>query len=168
MKRAYLKKKKDVHEADINFLINSRKSALKLVKEIPNFIKIECADKNGILSDITKNKISKSKLGKNLSIITRERISLAKTGFKYSQRQIDNMKKGRQNIIYNATSDIKNAISMANSKPIFQYDLEGNFIKEWSSIIEAAKYLNKKEGTSISHCLRGKSKKAYGYKWKYK
>ena len=40
MKRAYLKKRKDVHETDVNFLINSRKSALKLVKEIPNFIKI--------------------------------------------------------------------------------------------------------------------------------
>jgi len=49
MKRAYLKKKKDVHEADVNFLINSRKSALKLVKEIPNFIKINCAPKNEIL-----------------------------------------------------------------------------------------------------------------------
>lgn len=50
MKREYLKKKKDVHESDINHLINSRKSALKLVKEIPNFIKIECAVKNKILS----------------------------------------------------------------------------------------------------------------------
>jgi dTMP kinase len=50
MKRAYLKKKKDVHEADENFLINSRKSALKLVKEVPNFIKIECAKEGKILS----------------------------------------------------------------------------------------------------------------------
>ena len=50
MKRAYLKKGKDVHEADENFLINSRKSALKLVKEVPNFIKIECAKGNKILS----------------------------------------------------------------------------------------------------------------------
>ncbi|KKP85859.1 hypothetical protein A3B84_01190 [Candidatus Nomurabacteria bacterium RIFCSPHIGHO2_02_FULL_35_13] len=50
MKRAYLKKKKDVHEKDVNFLINSRKSALKLVKEIPNFIKIECSQKGEILS----------------------------------------------------------------------------------------------------------------------
>jgi len=49
MKREYLKKKKDVHEADVDFLINSRKSALKLAKEVPNFIKIECSDKNGIL-----------------------------------------------------------------------------------------------------------------------
>lgn len=50
MKREYLKKKKDVHESDTNFLINSRKSALKLVKEIPNFIKIECSEKGKILS----------------------------------------------------------------------------------------------------------------------
>lgn len=50
MKRAYLKKGKDVHESDVNFLINSRKSALKLVKEIPNFIQIECSEKGKILS----------------------------------------------------------------------------------------------------------------------
>ena len=50
MKREYLKKKKDVHENDVNFLINSRKSALKLVKEIPNFIKINCSQKGEILS----------------------------------------------------------------------------------------------------------------------
>jgi len=50
MKREYLKKKKDVHESDVNHLINSRKSALKLEKEIPNFIKIECSAKGEILS----------------------------------------------------------------------------------------------------------------------
>ncbi len=50
MKRAYLKKKKDVHEKDVNFLVNSRKSALKLVKEIPNFVKVECSEKGKILS----------------------------------------------------------------------------------------------------------------------
>ena len=50
MKREYLKKKKDVHESDTNFLINSRKSALKLEKEVPNFIKVECSEKGKILS----------------------------------------------------------------------------------------------------------------------
>jgi len=50
MKRAYLKKKKDVHEADVNHLINSRKSALWLAKQIPNFVKIECSNGKGILS----------------------------------------------------------------------------------------------------------------------
>ncbi|HLP86518.1 MAG TPA: dTMP kinase [Candidatus Paceibacterota bacterium] len=50
MKREYLKKKKDVHENDVNFLINSRKSALKLVKENKNFVKVECSRKGEILS----------------------------------------------------------------------------------------------------------------------
>lgn len=64
MKRAYLKKKKDVHETDVNFLMNSRKSALKLVKEVSNFIKIECAEKGKILSrekihDMVYEKIKK-------------------------------------------------------------------------------------------------------------
>lgn len=50
MKREYLKKKKDVYESDVDFLINSRKSAMKLVKENSNFIKIECSEKGKILS----------------------------------------------------------------------------------------------------------------------
>lgn len=44
--RAYLKKKKDVHEKDVQFLENSRKSALWLVKTQKNWINIECMDKN--------------------------------------------------------------------------------------------------------------------------
>jgi len=48
MKREYLKKKKDVHENDVNFLLNSRKSAMWLSKTIPNFIKIDCMGKKEI------------------------------------------------------------------------------------------------------------------------
>lgn len=49
MKREYLKKKKDVHEEDVNFLTNSRKSALWLAKNQKNWIKIDCAPKKEIL-----------------------------------------------------------------------------------------------------------------------
>jgi len=41
-KRQYLKKTGDVHENDLVFLENSRRSALKLIKELNNFIKISC------------------------------------------------------------------------------------------------------------------------------
>jgi len=41
--RGYLKNKKDVHEKDIKFLENSRKSALWLAKTQKGWIKIECA-----------------------------------------------------------------------------------------------------------------------------
>jgi dTMP kinase len=48
--RNYLGKKKDVHEVDINFQKNSRKSALWLSETLKNFIKIDCAPKKEILS----------------------------------------------------------------------------------------------------------------------
>ncbi len=48
--RNYAGKKKDVHEVDINFQKNSRKSALWLSTKLKNFIKIDCAPKKEILS----------------------------------------------------------------------------------------------------------------------
>jgi dTMP kinase len=48
MKREYLKKKKDVHEADVDFLKNSIKSALWLAEKEKNWTKIDCAKDKGI------------------------------------------------------------------------------------------------------------------------
>ncbi len=48
IKREYLKKKKDVFENDVEFLTNSRKSAMWLFKREKGWIKIDCADKKGI------------------------------------------------------------------------------------------------------------------------
>lgn len=51
------------------------------------------------------------------------------------------------------------------SKPIMQFDMDGNYIKEYESIQSAQRELK------ISHiwdCLVGKRKSAGGYKWKYK
>lgn len=50
MLRKYLKKKKDVHEADESFMENSIKSALWLAKTQPNWSKINCSEKGEILS----------------------------------------------------------------------------------------------------------------------
>ncbi len=44
--RAYLGKKQDVHEKDLDFLENSRKSALWLAKTQKNYIQVNCTDKN--------------------------------------------------------------------------------------------------------------------------
>ena len=56
-----------------------------------------------------------------------------------------------------------------NAKPVLQYDLEENFIKEWSSIKEANLYLGKdKDSSAISECCKGKRQNAYKFKWKYK
>ena len=56
------------------------------------------------------------------------------------------------------------------SKRILQYDKNGNFIKEYPSINEAARQLGKESvhgATNISMCARGITKTAYGYIWKF-
>lgn len=40
-------------------------------------------------------------------------------------------------------------------------------IKEFGSLIDAAKYLGKKKSSLIVNCCKGKVKTAYGYKWEY-
>lgn len=50
MKRAYLKNKKDISESDLDYQKNSIKSAIWLVKNVSNFIKIECSEKGKILT----------------------------------------------------------------------------------------------------------------------
>ena len=52
-------------------------------------------------------------------------------------------------------------------KPIVQFDLKGNFIKEWKSLTEASRSLNCRID-SISNCLKNKSKTSCGFIWKYK
>jgi hypothetical protein len=53
------------------------------------------------------------------------------------------------------------------SKPIVQYDLDGNFIKEWGSatIVQNELGFNK---SNICNCCTGKLKYAYGFIWRYK
>lgn len=56
--------------------------------------------------------------------------------------------------------------SDAHSVPIVQLTKDGDFIKEWRSATDAANSL-KGERTSIVICLKGRTKTALGYKWRY-
>ena len=50
------------------------------------------------------------------------------------------------------------------SKPVLQYDLQGNFIKKWDCRAEAARFYNiAKE--RIGHCVNGKTKTCIGFVW---
>lgn len=49
-KRVYKGKNVDVHENDPKHLENARKSALKLVKELNNFVQVECSKSGDVLS----------------------------------------------------------------------------------------------------------------------
>ena len=55
-------------------------------------------------------------------------------------------------------------VSNSRKKPILQYTLDGEFIREWSSATDVSKEVQ----SQICKCLKGKNKTAYGYIWKYK
>jgi hypothetical protein len=54
------------------------------------------------------------------------------------------------------------------AKPVLQYDLDGNFIKEFGSQTEAQYIMGKPSSDGVGACCRGNQKSAYGFKWKYK
>ena len=54
-----------------------------------------------------------------------------------------------------------------NVKSISQYDLDGNFIKEFISVAEAGRYINTSR-SNINGVLKNRQKTAKGFIWKYK
>lgn len=67
------------------------------------------------------------------------------------------------------TKETKEKLSAIASKPVIQYNLNGNFIREYKSASEAARFLGKTP-SSIIHCCNHKTnyKTAYKYKWEWK
>lgn len=61
----------------------------------------------------------------------------------------------------------KKHINGKKSKPVLQFDLNGNFIKEYPSAYQVERD-NGFNHSYISACCNGKYKTAYGHKWKYK
>lgn len=82
----------------------------------------------------------------------KKKVSEKLKGRKFSQEHLEKL-----NIINKARS----------SKPILQYSLDGEFIKEWESISQIGRELNFCTG-SICCYLKGKYKSSYGYDWRYK
>jgi hypothetical protein len=56
-----------------------------------------------------------------------------------------------------------------NTKPIYQFNLDGKLINKFDSLTEACKYINKPGRMGdITACCKGKQKTAFGFIWKYK
>ena len=58
-------------------------------------------------------------------------------------------------------------ISKTSQRKIGAFDLDGNLILQYNSIVEAFTSLNKPSRVNIDNALQGKQKTAYGYVWKY-
>ena len=62
--------------------------------------------------------------------------------------------------------EIRKGRNNPNSRMIYQYDKNGNFIRVWGSISDTSRSLNI-DVSNISACARGKYKTAGGYIWRY-
>ena len=59
-------------------------------------------------------------------------------------------------------------IAAKNSKPVLQFDLDNNFIREFKSLADIKRLLYFSNLSNISQVCKGKRNKAYKYIWKYK
>lgn len=62
---------------------------------------------------------------------------------------------------------VRKSIVKLQGRPILQFTLDGDFLKEWECIATAAKFYNV-DKSSVMRCCQGKFKKSAGYIWKYK
>lgn len=61
----------------------------------------------------------------------------------------------------------KKGSESCHAKKCYEYDMKGNFIKEWGSIVEAATYYNDVVSNVCAACS-GKYKTFHGHIWSYK
>jgi len=166
------------------------------VLEIPSLC-CRMDGKGGKLSIITRNKMSKSKLGKankyDYPIIEYDLLGNFNKIW-YNYLEIPNWSDVKTVCIFKPFTRINNSLwrfkyddnfpkqlnlppSYINKinklTPIIQYDLQGNFIKEYTNNSEVIslflKIINKEKSSSSIHaCCKNKQKTAFGFIWKYK
>lgn len=136
-----------------------------------------CGEGNGMFgrhhSEDTKAKMRAKALGKHHTEETRRKISKGNKGKHLSEQtrmKLSQSLKGRTgpNKGKHMSDDTKQKLSNATLKyHVLQYDLSGNFIKEWHSVKEISLTFNCTIA-AIRMCCIGKSKTSLGYVWKYK
>ena len=146
-------KNNGVFESKILFEGLSEEEALLKEREI----ELDLKNKGYILANIAECGVKAGTTGMKHSEESKRKISEGLKGHvspnkgkKMSQESSDKKSKSMMGVL---------------NKTILQYDLQDNFIKEWSSISEAYLSLNKKiTNGCINLACKGKIKTAFGYK----
>lgn len=125
----------------------------------------------------TTEKIRKANIGKIVSNETKARISVNRKGIGHSaetKQKITKALLSRDHSIYEKSSaklkgkkrnhEMIMRGALKRRKPILQYDLQGNFIKEW----EGACCIEGFDKINIGMCCKGKILRSQGFIWRYK
>lgn len=154
-------KNNGVFESKILFERLSEEEALLKEREI----ELDLKNKGYILANIAECGVKAGTTGMKHSEESKHKMS------EYWKQYYNENPSPKKGIKMSKESSKKKSKSMMGvmNKSILQYDLQDNFIKEWSSISEAYLSLNKKiTNGCINLACKGKIKTAFGYKWKYK
>lgn len=132
-------------------------------------IKMSNSQKGRVTSEETRRKQSEARKGRVNSIETRERISNSLKGKKanHSEEQKEASRKRAIAKKGNFKPEELEKMSLKASKPIIQYTVEGEFIREFKSGLEAHKVTGI-NNANIAACANNKRRIAGGYKWLYK
>lgn len=105
----------------------------------------------------------------------KRKIGLSHKGRVVSEETIEKMRKANLGKINNnckkktVEERKKIVISRKRERAVLQYDLEGNFIKEWGSICEAGRFYGLSYGASaIRVACKNPKLTCRGFKWKFK
>jgi hypothetical protein len=154
-------KNNGVFEVKILFEGLSEEEALLKERET----ELELQNKGYILANIIDCGVKAGTTGMKHSEESKQKMS------EYWKQYYNENPSPKKGIKMSKESSLKKSKSMMGvmNKPILQYDLQDNLIKEWPSISEAYLSLNKKiTNGCINLACKGKIKTAFGYKWKYK
>lgn len=95
----------------------------------------------------TKDKIGRGNKGKKRTLEQRAALSKGLTGRTVSE-------------------ETKNKIAISNGRLVYQYDLNGKFIKEWWGAMAAARFINGQDSLII-RCCKGRTAQHCGFMWFY-
>lgn len=119
-----------------------------------------------IVSEETKLKLLYVHIGRKASDETRRKQSLAKKGKVAHPNTITTLLKFKKSGLQNEEHEKK--FREARKRIVLQFDLEGNFIKEYPSIAEADKELPGRNWANIVACCNGRQRTCKDFKWQYK
>jgi group I intron endonuclease len=119
---------------------------------------------NGKRSEVTKMKMSEAHKGKTHAEEVKKKMSESRIGEKNHMYGKKHTEETKQILSVHQTG--KTGVLCPNSKKVYQYDMDWNYIDWFGSCNEAGRELKKSFG-NIARCARGEKLSAYGFRWSY-
>lgn len=110
-------------------------------------------------------KASLSKKGKKQTEEHIQKRTQSLKGQKRTEKTKNKIKEKKSQQTYYKNPEFIKRMTDANKKPVLQFDLEGNFLKEWECMGDVLKFFGKGD---LTYACKDFNRSSNGYKWKYK